>query len=66
MVCAIQINDRVHDIAWGVLRFGVNRSFAIARSHYENIDLAPMSQGFTPRYSKAELENIEKEVSPLA
>jgi len=38
----------------------------IAHSHYENIDLATMSQGFTPVYSYAELEDIEKEVAPLA
>ena len=38
----------------------------IARSHYENIDLATMSQGFTPGYFDAELEDIEKEVAPLA
>ena len=47
------------------LCFGVHRSFAIARSHYENIDLATMSQGFAPVYTDVELDNIEKEVSPL-
>ena len=49
-----------------MLCFGVNWSFAIARSHYENIDLATMSQGFMPGYSDAKLEDIEKEVAPLA
>ena len=48
------------------LCFNVHRSFVIARSHYENIDLTTMSQGFAPGYSKAELEDIEKEVAPLA
>ena len=38
----------------------------IARSHYENIDLATMNQGFTPSYSNAELEDIEKEMAHLA
>ena len=38
----------------------------IARSHYENIDLATMSQGFVPGYSIAELEDIKNEVAPLA
>ena len=66
MVHAVQIIDWAHDIARGVLRFGINRSFVIARTHYENIDLATMSQGFTPGYSHAELEDIEKEVAPLA
>jgi hypothetical protein len=28
----------------------------IACSHYENIDLAAMSQGFTPSYDDDELE----------
>ena len=55
-----------HDIARGVLCFGINRSFTIARSHYENIDLATMSQGFMLGYSDAKLEDIEKELVPLA
>ena len=55
-----------HDIARGVLCFGINRSFTIARSHYENVDLAMMRQGFTPSYFDAKLEDIEKEVAPLA
>ena len=38
----------------------------IARSHYENIDLAMMSQGFTSIYTDAELDVVEKEVAPLA
>ena len=62
----IWIMDRACEIARDALCFGIHRSFAIARSHYENIDLATMSQGFTPVYSDAELEDIEKEVAPLA
>jgi len=65
MVCAIQIMDRAHEIVRDGLHFGVHRSFAIAHSHYKNIDLATMSQGFTPVYSNAKLEDIEKEVAPL-
>ena len=53
-------------MARGVLHFGVHRSFAIAHSHYENIDLATMSQGFVPIYTDAELDIIEEEVAPLA
>ena len=53
-------------MARGALRFGGHRSFVIARSHYENIDLATMSQGFTPIYIGVELDNIKKEVAPLA
>ena len=66
IVRTIRIIDRAREIARDAIRFGVHRSFAIARSHYENIDLATMSQGFAPGYSKAELEDIEKEVAPLA
>ena len=66
VVRAVQIMDRAHEIARGVLHFGVNRSFVIARSHYENIDLATMSQGFVPGYFDIELEDIEKEVALLA
>jgi len=51
-------------MARGVLPFGVYWSFMTTRSHYENIDLAMMSQGFTPIYTDAELDNIEKEVAP--
>ena len=48
------------------LRYDVHRSFAMARSHYENIDLATMGQGFAPIYFDVELEDIKKEVAPLA
>ena len=57
--------DRTCEIVRDTLCFSVHRLFAIARSHYENIDLAMMSQGFAPGYSDAELEDIEKEVAPL-
>ena len=53
-------------MARGTFRFGVHRSFVIARSHYENIDLTTMSQGFAPVYTDVELDDIEKEVAPLA
>ena len=48
-----------------VFRFGVQQSFVITHSHYKNIDLATMSQGFAPVYTDAELDDIEKEVAPL-
>ena len=51
-------------MARGALHFGVHRSFVIARSHYENIDLATMSQGFVPIYTDAEQDVIEEEVAP--
>ena len=66
MVRATQITDQACDMARGVLCFGVHRLFMIARSHYENIDLVTMSQGFTPVYTDVELDDIKKEVAPLA
>ena len=66
MVHAVWITDRALKIARDALRFGVHRSFAIARSHKENIDLATMSQGFMPDYSEVELEEIEETVALLA
>ena len=38
----------------------------ITHSHYENIDLATMSQGFASIYTDVKLDDIEKEVAPLA
>ena len=66
VVHVIRIIDQAREITREALRFDVHRSFPIARSHYENIDLATMSQGFTPGYTDAELEDIENEVAPLA
>ena len=54
------------DATRNALCFGVHRSFVIARSHYENIDLTTMSQGFVLGYSEAELEEIEESVALLA
>ena len=48
MVRATWIMDQARDMARGALCFGVHRSFTIAHSHYENIDLATMSQCFAP------------------
>ena len=64
MVRATRIMDRARDMARGALRFGIHQSFKIAHSHYENIDLAMMSQGFMPVYTNTELNDIKKEVPP--
>ena len=58
--------DQTCEIVRDVLRFSVHQLFAIAHSHYENNDLAMMSHGFAPVYTNIELEDIEKEVAPLA
>ena len=54
------------DGAVHVLSCGYQGPYPHTRSHYENIDLAMMSQGFAFVYSDVELEDIEKEVAPLA
>ena len=66
MVHVLWITDQAREITRDALRFGIHRSFVIAHSHYENIDLASMSQGFALGYSEVKLEDIEKEVAPLA
>ena len=46
---------------------GITQAFAVARSHYDReINLEVMSQGFAPVYEDAELDEIEKAVTPLA
>jgi hypothetical protein len=48
------------------LQLSMQRLFVIVRSHYENIDLQAMSQGFVPGYDDVELDQIEEELAPLA
>lgn len=58
--------DRAREIGRHVLHYGVHPRFAIAHSHYENIDLEIMSQGFAPGHTDAHLDEIKKVVAPLA
>jgi hypothetical protein len=62
----VNVTDRMHGMAKQALHLGVQRSFAIVLSHYVNIDLQAMSQGFAPSYDDAKLDQIEEEVAPLA
>ena len=59
-----QILDRARALARKALYTGIHRTFAIAHSHYINIDLPVISEGFTPGYTDAELDEIEKEAAP--
>ena len=43
---------------------GVHHAFSIARSHYIDIDLPVISEGFAPGYTDTKLDKIEKEVAP--
>ena len=66
MTHAMEIMARVHQLKRNALCAGVNQSFVIARSHYEDsIDLEMMSHGFTPSYEAHELEEMETVVAPL-
>jgi hypothetical protein len=66
VVRTLQITDRACEITRHTLCFGVQQSFMIARSHYENIDLVAMSQGSAPAYNDDELERIEEMASAPA
>jgi hypothetical protein len=49
-----------------VVRFGVQQAFAITHSHYENINLGVMGQGFAPGYEDHKLDEIEEVASDPA
>ena len=61
-----QIPDQARALARKALYTGVHRAFAIAYSHYINIDLLVISEGFAPGYTNAELDKIKKEAAPPA
>jgi hypothetical protein len=52
--------DRARETTKLALGFGVHQLFTIARSHYTNIDLVAMSQGYASGYTEAQLDEIEK------
>ena len=53
VVCALSITDRARELARDALQLGVQWAFAVARTHYESIDLEAMSEGFAPGYTDA-------------
>ena len=42
---------------------GVHHAFAVARSHYVNIDLEELSKGYPGDYADAELDAFEEETA---
>ena len=58
--------QRVHAMGVASLRYGVLQTLAIARSHYENINLDALSQGFPAEYTDEELDGLEREAAPFA
>jgi hypothetical protein len=66
VVRVTRIIDRAHEMTQNVIHFGIQQSFTVARSHYENIDLEAMGQVFTLGYKDAELDEIKKKaVAPV-
>ena len=65
-VWVTQIPNRACALVREALYTGVHRAFAIARSHYINIDLPVVSEGFAPGYTDTEQDTIEVEVTPPA
>ena len=66
-VCAMGIMARVGQLEEDAFHAGITQAFAVARSHYDReINLEVMSQGFAPVYEDAELDEMEKAVTPLA
>ena len=63
IVWVTRILDRARALTREALYNGVHCTFTIARSHYVNIDHPVISEGFTPGYTDAELDEIEKETA---
>ena len=61
------ITARVGQLEEDAFHARITQAFAIAHSHYDwEINLEVMSQGFAPVYEDAELDEMEKVVTPLA
>ena len=58
--------QRVHTMGVASLRYGARQTLAIARSHYENINLDALSHGFPADYTDEELDWFEQEAAPFA
>ena len=64
---AAGITARVGQLEESAFCLGITQAFAVAHSHYaQEINLGVMSQGFAPIYEDAELDEMEKAVTPLA
>ena len=64
---AVGITARVGQLEEDAFHAEITQAFAVARSHYDQeINLEVMRQGFAPIYEDAELDKMEKAVTPLA
>ena len=59
-----QIPDRARTLARKALHTSVHHVFSVAHSHYIDIDLPVISQGFAPSYTNVKLDEIKKEAAP--
>ena len=57
---------RIQQVAVASLRYGIRQTLAIARSHYDDIKLDVISQGFPRDYNDEALDAFEQEAAPLA
>ena len=65
--CAVHITVRVRQLKENAFHAGITQAFAVARSHYDQeVNLEVMSLGIAPGYENSELDEIEKEVTPIA
>jgi len=66
MTRAAGIMARVAQLEESAFCLGITQAFDVAHSHYaQEINLGVMSQGFAPVYEDAELDEMEKAVTPL-
>jgi len=66
-VHAARIMARVGQLEENAFCLRITQAFTVAHSHYaQEINLGVMSQGFAPVYEDAELDEMEKAVTPLA
>lgn len=67
MARVARLTDRVHELEVDAFRTGVNRSFAVVYSHFEeNVKLDVLSGGYADGWTEGELEDIESQVEPLS
>lgn len=55
-----RITDQVGALVREAVLFGVHQAFAVTRSHYENINLEAMGEGFAAGYTDPQFDAIEK------
>ena len=67
MAHAAGITAWVGQLEEDAFHVGITQAFAVARSHYDReINLEVMRQGFAPVYEDAEMDEMERAVTPLA